>query len=214
MNNNWKGLVIDCNKTNIGYIRNDGIYWRYNLIAEYAFVSKNNINSICIKNNFKGEIGILNIDIDGNDYWIWEAITAVSPVLVIIEYNSVFGDKFAVTIPYNPRFNRTKAHYSNLYWGASLRALVLLAEKKGYCFIGSNSSGTNAYFVRQDRIGRLKSLEASEGYIESKYRESRNRISKLTYLSDKERLCAIEDMPVYDTERGIIIKIKDLEAKA
>jgi len=61
----------------------------------------------------------------------------VNPILLIIEYNSVLGAD-AITVPYDPKFVRMKAHYSNLYFGASLKALCYLAEKKGYAFIGSN----------------------------------------------------------------------------
>lgn len=71
MNNNWKGLVIDGSKENIDYIKNDSIYWKYDLTATCAFVDKENINNIFLENNFSGEIVLLSIDIDGNDYWIW-----------------------------------------------------------------------------------------------------------------------------------------------
>lgn len=207
MNSNWKGLVIDGSKENINYIKNDNIYWKYDLTAVCAFVDKKNINKTFLENNFSGEIGLLSIDIDGNDYWVWEAIEVVSPVLVIIEYNSVFGNTDAITVPYEPKFVRTKAHYSNLYFGASLKALCLLAEKKGYAFIGSNSAGNNAYFVRTDNIGRLKEICIEEGYMKSKFRESRDCQERLTNISGDDRIKIIEGLSVYDVERGAIVKI-------
>ena len=210
MNNNWTGLVIDGCREYVDYIRKDDIYWRYDLTAVCAFVDRENINKIFVENGFEGKIGILNIDIDGNDYWIWDAINVVEPVLVIIEYNSFFGDQYAITIPYDPKFNRTQAHYSNLYWGASLKALCLLAEKKGYEFVGSNSNGNNAYFVRKDRIGQLRRLSTEQGYVRAKYRESRDREGRLSYISGDERLKVIGDMFVYDIERDATIRIKDL----
>jgi hypothetical protein len=210
MNNNWTGLVIDGCREYIDYIVKDDLYWRYDLTAVCAFVGRENINNIFAENGFEGKIGILSIDIDGNDYWIWNSINAVEPVLVIVEYNSSFGDQYAITIPYEPKFNRTQAHYSNLYWGASLKALCLLAEKKGYEFIGSNSSGNNAYFVRKDRIGKLRKLSAEQGYVRAKYRESRDRKGRLTYISGDECLKIIGDMSVYDIERDATIRIKDL----
>jgi len=97
--------------------------------------------------------------VDGNDYWIWDAVRAVCPVVVIVEYNSVFGSEHAITIPYDPTFQRTKGHFSNLYWVASLKALALLARQKGYTCVGCNSNGNNAYFVRDDRLGALRPLE-------------------------------------------------------
>ena len=210
MNNNWTGFVIDGCREYIDYIRKDDIYWRHDLTTVCAFVDRENINGIFVKNGFEGEIGILSIDIDGNDYWIWDAINVVEPVLVIIEYNSFFGDHYAITIPYNPKFDRTQAHYSNLYWGASLKALCLLAEKKGYEFVGSNSNGNNAYFARKDRIGKLRRLSTEQGYVRAKYRESRDRGGRLTYMSGDERLKVIGDMFVYDIERDTTIRIKDL----
>jgi hypothetical protein len=210
MNNNWTGLVIDGCREYVDYIMKDDIYWRYDLTAVYAFVDRGNINKIFVENGFEGKIGILSIDIDGNDYWIWDAINVVGPVLVIMEYNSFFGDEYAITIPYDPKFDRTHAHYSNLYWGASLKALCLLAERKGYEFVGSNSNGNNAYFVRKDRIGKLRKLSAEQGYVRAKYRESRDRKGRLTYISGDKRLKSIGDMFVYDIERDTTIRIKEL----
>ena len=89
INNNWRGLIIDSNKRNINYIKNDEIYWKYNIKAVCEFITKENINSIFSSNGFKGDIGLLSIDIDGNDYWIWEAIKVVNPRIVICEYNSI-----------------------------------------------------------------------------------------------------------------------------
>jgi len=210
INDNWTGLIIEGDKEYIDYIMKDDIYWRHDLTAVCAFVNKENINKIFVENGFNGEIGILSIDIDGNDYWIWDAINVVDPMLVITEYNSFFGDQYAITIPYDAQFIRTQAHYSTLYWGASLKALCLLAEKKGYGFVGSSSNGNNAYFVRKDKIGDLRTLTSQQGYVRAKYRESRDREGQLTYISGAERLKVIGDMPVYDVERDTTARIKEL----
>lgn len=210
INDNWTGLIIEGDKEYIDYIIKDDLYWRHDLTAVCAFVNKENINEIFVENGFSGEIGILSIDIDGTDYWIWDAINVVDPMLVIIEYNSIFGDQYAITIPYDAKFIRTQAHYSTLYWGASLKALCLLAKKKGYGFVGSNSNGNNAYFVRKDKIGDLRTLTSQQGYVRAKYRESRDRERRLTYISGAERLKVIGDMPVYDVERDTTVRIKEL----
>lgn len=214
MNNNWKGLVIEGDQASVDLIRRDDIYWRHDLTAVNEFVTKENINRIFTDNGFTGEIGLLSIDIDGNDYWIWECIDAVDPVIVIVEYNSVFGPRHAVTVPYRPDFVRTSAHYSNLYWGASLKAFCLLGEKKGYCFAGCNSNGNNAYFIRKDRIGNLRALSADEGYVESRFRESRDKEGRLTYVSGPERLKLIENMIVHDIETGRERTIKSLKGES
>jgi len=135
MNNNWKGLIFDGSEQNIKQIKQNSFFWKYDLTACQAFITAENI-SPHIENNFIGEIGILSIDIDGNDYWVWKAIDGVEPDIVIVEYNSVFAKERAITIPYDPQFNRTLAHYSNLYFGASLKALNSLVYEKGYFLAG------------------------------------------------------------------------------
>ena len=77
INNNWSGLVIDGGEKYIDYIRNDLIYWQYNLQAECAFITKDNINALISKAGIQGEIGLLSVDLDGNDYWVWEAVDVV-----------------------------------------------------------------------------------------------------------------------------------------
>ena len=187
INNNWRGLLIDSDGKSIDFIKNDGIYWQHDIKAVCKFITRENINSIFSSNGFEGDIGLLSIDIDGNDYWIWESIEAVNPRIVICEYNSIFGCKDAVTIPYEPNFNRTKAHFSNLYFGASLPALCYLANKKGYIFIGCNNAGNDAFFVRKDLAGYFKELTPENGYVYSNIREARDRMGKLTYISGESR---------------------------
>lgn len=211
MNDNWTGLVIDSSPANIRRIQQGSLYWRQDLTAVSAFVETDNVNRLFLENGFSGEVGILSIDIDGNDYWVWKAVEVVNPVIVIVEYNSAFGNQHAVTIPYSPGFDRTGAHYSNLYWGCSLKALVLLGEQKGYTFVGSNNAGNNAYFVRSDRLGNIRPKTTESGYVASRFRESRNRDGKLTYVSPDKRLDIIREMVVYDIERGIELKLKELK---
>ncbi|KAB8140767.1 hypothetical protein F8S13_22455 [Chloroflexia bacterium SDU3-3] len=194
----WRGLLLDGDPANIDYIRYGEVYWRYDLTAVAAFVTRENINDLIAANGFAGEVGILSIDLDGVDYWVWEALTVVDPVIVIVEYNSVFGCDAAITVPYHPQFQRTAAHHSNLYFGASLPALAHLAARKGYALIGSNSAGNNAYFVRRDRLGPLTALTAAEGYIRSVARESIDPSGVPTFLSGDDRLRAIADMPAVD----------------
>lgn len=210
LNDNWSGLIIDGNPANIDSVRRSPWFWRQDLQAVAKFVDRDNINELFEEAGFTGEIGLLSVDIDGNDYWVWEAIHVVNPVLVTVEYNSVFGAEHAITIPYDPDFYRTKAHSSNLYWGTSLKALCLLAEKKGYAFVGCNSAGNNAHFVRKDKVGGLPVLTAEQGYVESKFREARDNNSNLTYLSGYQRVEAIQDMFVVDVQNDKIIKLGEL----
>lgn len=210
INNNWKGLVLDGSRSHIDYIRNDPIYWRHDLTAECRFITRENINGILEECGYGGDVGLLSIDIDGNDYWVWEKIETIRPRIVICEYNSLFGRELPVTIPYSAEFVRTRAHYSNLYYGASLAALCRLATRKGYDFVGSNSTGSNAFFVRNDLQHGLPAYTAAEGYIESRVRESRDKSGRLTCLAGPERLQLIKDMPVYDIDGDRIVPLREI----
>jgi hypothetical protein len=171
-NNNWSGLVIDGRQENIDRIFVTRAYWMHQVKAARAFVTKDNINRLLRENGVSGEIGLLSIDIDGNDYWVWKAIDVISPVIVIVEYNYRFGSELAVTIPYDESFDREKAHPSRVYYGASLKALCELGRQKGYAFVGCNSNGINAFFVRRDRLPkRIKELTPETGFVAAKVAE-------------------------------------------
>jgi hypothetical protein len=203
MNNNWNGLVIDGSSRNIARITGSEYFWKYDLQALSAFITAENINELILKSGFDADVGILHIDLDGNDYWVWKAIHVISPIVVIVEYNSVFGPDRAITVPYDPMFQRTRAHPSNLYAGASLKALKLLADEKGYSFIGCNSAGNNAYFVRNDHINeQIKNVSESAEYINSLFRESRSKNGLKTHLSGDKRLEQICGLPIINVQTG------------
>lgn len=208
MNNNWSGFVMDCSQANVKQIINAEYFWRHDLVAKSAFIDAENIDGILRSSGMPKETGIIHIDLDGNDYWIWREITAVKPVLAILEYNAVFGIERPITVPYDRRFQRTRAHKSNLYFGASLRALHELSSEKGYAFIGCNSAGNNAYFARRDALNDIvREISIEQGFVASKFRESKDAKGNFTYLSGNERIKAIEGMPVYNTRTGNIEKI-------
>ena len=199
---NWRGLVIDGSESNIVCVKNDPIYWRHNLTATTAFITPENINDIFRDAGFSGEIGILSVDIDGNDYWVWEAIDSVKPHFVIAEYNACFGDLHALVIPYDPSYFRTRGHFSNLYFGASLPAFDHLATKKGYTRLGTNLAGSNAFYIRNDRLHLFVDRIADTSGRPSAFRESRGPNGKLTFLSGPERSAALADCPVIDILNG------------
>lgn len=210
INNNWSGLVIDGSEENIQYVKNDAIYWRYNLKAECAFIDKDNINSLIKRNGIFGDIGLLSVDIDGNDYWVWSAIDVVSPRIVICEYNSLWGDTEAVTTPYSPTFFRTNIHQSNLYYGASIVALTNLARSKGYSLVGSNKAGNNVFFVRNDLLNNLEVVTPQAAWVQSQFRESRDQSGNLTFSSFKDRLLELADMTLVNLTDGKEEYIKNI----
>ena len=197
---NWRGLILDGSDDHVQNIRQQNIYWRYDLTAKAAFIDRDNINDLISDAGLSGNIGLLSIDIDGNDYWIWKAVDVVKPVIVICEYNAVFGDMHKLTVPYHKKFRRTLAHHSNLYFGASLPALISLGEEKGYKFIGSTSTGLNAFFVRNDYAPELiNSIDEIKAFP-SVFREARNESGNLIFSRGMERAVLINGHPLIDLD--------------
>lgn len=205
---NWSGFVIDGSSEYIDKLKKAPFYWRHDLNAQASFVTKENISHLLYEAIAEWEgVDILHIDIDGNDYWIWKEIE-FNPAIVIMEYNSNFGAERAITVPYDPAFSRTKAHYSNLYWGSSLKALCILASAKGYEFIGCNSAGNNSYFVRKDKMNdRVRAVSLKEGFVRSKYREARDEQGGLTFAAPQRRAEIIKGLPVFDIELEAVVPI-------
>ncbi|HEX3920085.1 MAG TPA: hypothetical protein VHW60_22330 [Caulobacteraceae bacterium] len=146
----WSGLVVDGSDKNVAYIHDDPISMLFDVKARQAFVTAENVNDIITEGGVSGRIGLLSIDIDGMDYWVWNAVSVVDPAIVVIEYASLFGAERSIVVPYDPKFHRYYPDPSRLFYGASLGAMRHLAEAKGYVFIGTNSNGNNAYFVRRE----------------------------------------------------------------
>lgn len=209
LNDHWQGMVLDARAADIRYIQQDNIYWQYDLQAKCAWITRENINALLLDAGFGEDVGLLSIDIDGNDYWIWKAIQSIRPRIVIVEYNSLFG-LLPLAVPYKEDFDRTTAHFSNLYYGSSLAALQHLAQLKGYLLLGSNIWGHNAFFIRADIAGEFCGLELREAYVASKFRESRDVAGKLTYARGNDRIRLIQDMPIVQVVTGETSKLKDL----
>jgi hypothetical protein len=196
---NWSGLVIDGSQQHVDAIKSDAIYWKHRLKAVSAFVDAENINRLISGNGISGDVGLLSVDIDGMDYWVWKAIDVITPDIVVVEYNALFGPTRSVTVPYDPGFVRQKAHYSWSYYGASLAALVGLGKTKGYSFVGSNSAGNNAFFVKSDLLHPpLRELTAQEGYVQRAFREARNQDGKLMFPTFEEEAALIGGLPLVE----------------
>lgn len=199
MHDNWSGLIMDGSQENMDYVKQDNICWMHDLKPVPAFITAENINTLIRDNGFDGEVGILSIDIDGNDYWVWKAISCVQADIVICEYNSRFGSERAVTIPYDPNFYRTEAHSSNLYFGASIRALTLLGQQKGYALVYGNEIGSNLFFIRRELLNDVvyeKTVE--ECYVRAKYRQARDPQGKLMLLSIEDEEKLLEELSLVD----------------
>ena len=182
---NWSGLVIDSSENNINYIKSQNYFWRHNLTALSHFISAENINEILKENNLKGEIGVLSIDTDGNDFWIWKEISQIKPVILVIEYNAKLGSEKSLSIKYNSNFRRASSGLDKLIYGASLKALEKISEEKGYSLVCTNKNGNNAFFVRDDYLNqKIYKQSTQQCFKMSSFREYLDQ-SDLQYIDDK-----------------------------
>lgn len=186
-NNNWSGLIIDSNQKNINYIKKQNYYWRYDLIAVNAFVSIKNVNDIIRLNYFEGDVGLLSIDIDGNDYWILKEINVISPDIIIIEYNANYGPDKSLTIKYNEYFQRSKHGIEKLIYGCSLTAIYYLCKEKGYSLVCTNKNGNNAFFVKTKLLNeKIKEKTVREAFHTNSFKEYCDSSGKLSKISAKQ----------------------------
>jgi len=152
----WHGVFIDYDKP--GIERGRKFYSRYPSPFHYppkfvySKVNRENINSLIESQGYKGALGLLSIDIDGNDYWVWDALSVVEPKVVIIETHNEFGYE-NIVVPYDPDYFYPGKH--PVYHGASPVAMVNLARKKGYRLVGANELGFNFIFVKNGLADEL-----------------------------------------------------------
>jgi hypothetical protein len=209
-NRNWRGLILDSDRRHGSVIRADPLYWRHDVTFRRALVTTENIDGLISDSGFAGDLGILSIDVDGNDYWILDRIACVRPAIIICEVNPVFGDQLAVTIPYQPDFDRFRAHHSGLYFGASIAALRTLAERKGYRFIGTSSSGINSFFVRDDLADGIEARIGERRAWPSRHRDSRAEDGTLDFAPPSQRYERIKHLPVVNLTTGMRAPLADL----
>jgi hypothetical protein len=148
VNLGWTGLFIDAEYRNIAIGKSFYAKLNATKFSPPHFlqkkVSPENINELLKETAIFGEIGLLSIDIDGDDYWIWKAIDTINPIVVIIECKVEFGDKELIT-PYS----KTTNNYKNAtYLGASIPSFCRLAKQKGYSLVSANRSGYNLIFLK------------------------------------------------------------------
>jgi hypothetical protein len=153
INHGWTGLLFDADEAKIARGRqlygglSDTFIRPPQLV--HTWITTDNVNNLVRGHGFEGEIDLLSLDIDGNDYWIWKALDCIQPRVIVLEYNAWWGPHRSVTVPYDPAF-QVDLSRQPLYCGASLAAFVKLAREKGYRLVGSDRMEINAFFVRSD----------------------------------------------------------------
>jgi hypothetical protein len=170
----WHALLVDGSESNV--LQGREFFARHpdtrinGPVFAHAWVDRDSVDGLLQEFGFTGEVDLLSLDMDGVDYWIWDAITAISPRVVVVEANLSMGG-LSVTVPYRrdfvanwiplagkeatqspPELRGRSDFYSRfaVHAGASLPAFVKLARRKGYRLIGANGIGYNAFFMRED----------------------------------------------------------------
>lgn len=167
----WSGLFVDASADRLATLRARLPAGRAKTVQ--SWLTAETAGDLLAREGFSGELDFLSVDVDGNDYWLWEALSDVSPRVVVVEYNSMFGPERVVVVPYDPSFDRHAfAEMRGLYYGASLRALVELGRQKGYRLVAVEPSGVNAYFVRDDVSADVPAVEPTAAFrMQSRYAE-------------------------------------------
>ena len=211
-----KGTIIDCINNFEEKVKKNVELWKGDLKIINKKINSENISDLIENSDCFFNLDIFSLDIDGIDYWVLNELPVKFSKIAVIEYNANFGPTLEISVPNIKNFNRTEYHYSNLCFGASLRAIINLMKSKGFKFIGVNKSCINAFFINEDFIQDL-SLETVnernlENFTNSNYRESRSFEGKLTFLSGKNKINEIRDCDVINLANSSSekIKIKDL----
>jgi hypothetical protein len=144
-NRNWQGLLIDRSGRQVSDAR--AVLPKRIEIVE-AFLTLDNLDFI--KSKFE-RLGVLSIDVDGNDYWFLEELIDIKPSVVCVEYNASFGLE-PITVPYDDNFDRHQKHPSGWYHGASLPALTKLGAAHGYGLAAVSEAGANAFFTQNGEL--------------------------------------------------------------
>jgi hypothetical protein len=156
-----RGLLVDGDETNVEAARR---VMPRKVKSMQLFLDLDNIHVLGDRYR-PGQLGVLSIDVDGNDYWFLEALLPeLEPAIVAVEYNASFGLR-PVVVPYDPKFDRHEKHPSGWYHGASLEALTRLCARHGYRLVTIAEGGNNAFFTRRN-VDDLPTLDVADVYRE------------------------------------------------
>jgi hypothetical protein len=210
-NRGASAVLVDGRRDLVKSARRQEIYWKSTIIPITEWIRPSNVNKLIeIAKKELGGVDIISFDLDGNDYWIMKESDLSGAKVIIVEYNPLFGWKFPVSVKENSNFDRTKAHYSWLFYGASILAFVELLASKGFIFVGSNRVGNNAFFLNKNKVANfpLELPKDLEKYVDWRVRESRDKNQHLDYKSIKEAQESIFDMELINVSTNKATTVK------
>jgi hypothetical protein len=174
--------------------------WKNKLSIHNEYINSKNINSILNKYSFEKNIDVFSIDIDGIDYWVLEALPEKISKIFVVEYNPYFGSEKEISAPNIENFDRFKYHSTGFCWGASLKAIINLMDKKGYTFIGTNRLNVNSFFILKELSDSINiTLPISNNlskYTDVKFNVLKNKNKDNVAIDELGE--EIKDIKVYD----------------
>lgn len=148
---NWRGVFLEGSESHFAELE-----YKYKAIDRvatcHAMVTAENVEDLLSAAQVPQSFDLLSIDIDGNDYWVWQAIASYRPRVVVCEFNGALDPALSLTQPYDPSSGWDKTDY----YGASLKALTELGAHKGYTLVHTDLTGTNAFFVVDEHAGAFQ----------------------------------------------------------
>ncbi len=204
-------VLFDGRRDLVKSAKSQEIYWKSTIIPVTDWINPSNVNNLIeiAKKEIDG-VDIISFDLDGNDYWIIKESDLSGARIIIVEYNPLFGWKFPVSVKENSDFDRTKAHYSWLFYGASILAFIELLASKGFIFVGTNRAGNNAFFLHENDAESfpLDLPKDLEKYVDWRVRESRDLNKRLDFKSIKEAQKLIGDMELVNVSTNTATSVK------
>ena len=151
----WSGVLIEADRTYFEkLVENYKDISRATCLNLFiSFEGENKLDVIFARTALPKSFDLLSVDIDGNDYHVWESLSEYRPQVVVIEFNP--------TIPNDILFVQPRD--MSVQQGSSLRALVELAKKKGYELV--EVAGANAFFVEKTLAPLLGLKDTSLGTL-------------------------------------------------
>ena len=149
----WRGLFLEGDAAMFAEL-NRKYRFNPNVATANALMSPENIDDVFRAQAVPDDFDLLAIDVDGNDYWVWQGLRSYRPKVVIIEYNAALDPSKLLVQPF-----RNEGWDGTSYFGASLGAMRALAAEKGYRLVYTELSGVNAFFVRADLAAEFPSAD-------------------------------------------------------
>ncbi|WP_340300696.1 hypothetical protein [Roseobacter sp. HKCCD5988] len=202
---NGRYCVIDGSAKNITKIQKSREFYSANVLALQSWITVENINNLIVSASsaLSTEFDVISVDLDGNDYWVLKEITC-KPKVLIVEYNSLFGDLKKISTPYKEDFNRFSFDASGCIYGASFLAFKSLLSEKGYSLFHVSEMGNNMIFLQNDLVPLVvKIIKGSPCFREISYREMHeNGVKSFAFFSDARKYVEANSSKYIDLDKG------------